>query len=287
MGLKLRLACITASKFKLYEISQFINRLEYQYLLFLKDLFATFAEVIGYPLPSAEKCTYAFDETADPIPSNRYSRSMGELRRESDQFHHSHTFSSVKSNWLKNDENAKWTINTLRKTCNKAENCPCDNWVNPENPDFNQTIATKCLTDPKFRTLENCQCKPVEEDCPTGFCFSSVEISKFDWQMLTGGRDLLMETFYETGPDGSLVPVAPWDDLSESTKIQYKKKLDKIGSYNQFLTLEHKTGLILGFDGCMAEDSHSFASAFKASNKEENSGKWHRRPAQINASKLG
>ena len=57
--------------------------------------------------------------------------------------------------------------------------------------------------------------------------------------------------------------------------------------YHQFLSLEEKTGLVVGFDGCMAEDSHSFFDAFQKSSKEKNTGKWHRRPAEIFAGKLG
>ena len=57
--------------------------------------------------------------------------------------------------------------------------------------------------------------------------------------------------------------------------------------YHQFLTVEDKTGLVVGFDGCMAEDSHSFYNAFQLSNKSKNQGKWHRRPAEIFAGKLG
>jgi len=167
--------------------------------------------------------------------------------------------------------------------------CPCDNWINPSNPNYNATTAHNCIFSKlqMYKTLEHCQCQPVELDCPTGFCFSSIEISKFDWQMLAGGRDLLNSVFYNQDENGNLVPVGAWDSMPAADQKRYKTQLDKIGSYNQFLTLEHKTGLVLGFDGCMAEDSHSFADAFKSSDKDLNQGKWHRRPAQINASKLG
>ena len=86
-----------------------------------QDLFATFAQIINYPLPKGDKCTYAFDAQSDPIPNNGYSRSMAEIRRESDKFHHSHNYSPIKSGYLKNDENAKWSIDTLRKTCNRVQ----------------------------------------------------------------------------------------------------------------------------------------------------------------------
>lgn len=164
----------------------------------------------------------------------------------------------------------------------------CDNWTNENNPEYNATVARNCLSNQQiYKTLEHCQCKPIEVDCPTGYCFSSIEISKFDWQMVTGGRDLLNSVFYNTTEDGKMTSVGAWDSMSLSDQIKYRNDLDKIGSYNQFLTVEHKTGLVLGFDGCMAEDSHSFANAFKRSDSEKNTGKWHRRPAQINAGKLG
>ena len=147
-------------------------------------------------------------------------------------------------------------------------------------------MSASFTRNPIYKTLEFCQCKPVKEDCPTGFCFSSIDISKYDWQMLTGGRDLLNSVFYEKKTSKN-VEIGAWDNLSNEDQVKYKAQLDKIGSYNQFLTLEHKTGLVLGFDGCMAEDSHSFADAFKPSNLNKNTGKWHRRPAQINAGKLG
>ena len=93
-----------------------------------QDLFATFAQMINYPLPKGDKCTYAFDKSADPIESNGYSRNMGQLVRESDMFHHSHNYSPIKAGYLKNDENAKWTIETLKQTCRRVEgwlsNCP-------------------------------------------------------------------------------------------------------------------------------------------------------------------
>ena len=44
-------------------------------------------------------------------------------------------------------------------------------------------------------------------------------------------------------------------------------------AYNQFLTQEEQTGYLVGWEGCMAEDSLSFADAFKA--KVVESGETH------------
>ena len=81
--------------------------------------------------------------------------------------------------------------------------------------------------------------------------------------------------------------VGPWDQMSSSERTAFRNGLSDVAMFHQFLTLEDKTGLVIGFDGCMAEDSHSFYDAFKASSKSKNQGKWHRRPAEIFAGKLG
>ena len=46
------------------------------------DLFATFADMIQYPLPGREQCTYAFDAESRAIPNDVKTRLMSEVKRE-------------------------------------------------------------------------------------------------------------------------------------------------------------------------------------------------------------
>jgi len=90
--------------------------------------------------------------------------------------------------------------------------------------------------------------------------------------------------------------------IKTGMKINYLKEVTKMG-YTQtekFWTKEEKTGFMLGWEGCMAEDSQSFADAFKVKNKDpaskfdaegneykEFTSKLERVPSRIYAGKLG
>lgn len=190
-----------------------------------------------------------------------------------------------------NDANAFWSIETLRIKCTSSSSadCPCDNWTNESNPDYNQETTDICyhrtVTAWKAHDLGTCHCKPLQKDCPDGYCFSRIlpGSTKEDMTEITGGRHAINKLFYRENGDY----VGPWDSMSADEQRDFRRGLESVHMYHQFLTLEEKTGLVLGFDGCMAEDSHSFLDAFKASDESKNTGKFHRRPAEIFGGKLG
>ena len=261
------------------------------------DLFATFADMIKYPLPGREKCTYAFDSLSKPIPNDVYDRAMKQIKREHTQLHKLSSDDRTKEFFV-NDATAKWSLSTIKTKCSANGkqvdhpelDCPCDNWMNPNNPDFNQATADLCLrgNDWAKSDLARCRCYPAQFDCEEGFCFADIEPGdKLDFMTITGGRDKINEVFYKTNAAGNKVAIGPWDRMDGPQKEAFRAGLSDVAMYHQFLTLEEKTGLVVGFDGCMAEDSHSFYDAFQPSDEVKNQGKWHRRPAEIFAGKLG
>ena len=182
------------------------------------DLFSTFADMIQYPLPTADKCTYAYDSESEPIKSNRVSRSLSEIRREVD----------IPNGAGRNDENAVYLISTLKQKCDgrlsgfNVESCPCDNWTNENHPDFDQSTADICLwrqgSYSDANNLEVCQCRPLTKDCPDGFCYSRIQFSsmKEDMMNIAGGRDTINNLFYKTGNNGKAKYVGLWDEMSST-----------------------------------------------------------------------
>ena len=261
------------------------------------DLFATFADMIKYPLPGREQCTYAFDAASKAISNDVKTRFMSEIKREISALHKLSSDPKTKDFFI-NNADAKWTLSTIKTKCtsNKKQmdspelDCPCDNWTNKNNPLYNKATADRCLKGSEWQKsdLSQCRCYPAQPDCSEGFCFTQIEpADKLDFQSITGGRDKLNEIFYKTNAQGDSVAIGPWDQMSASEKASLRAGLSDVAMFHQYLTLEDKTGLVVGFDGCMAEDSHSFFDAFQPSSKSDNTGKWHRRPAEIFGGKLG
>ena len=260
------------------------------------DLFATFADMIKYPLPGREQCTYAYDAVSKAIPNDVKTRLMSEIKREKSELHKLSSDEKTKAFFV-NDASAKWTLSTIRTKCtgnsqtdNPELECPCDNWTNDKNPLYNAATSQRCMngSDWQKADLSKCRCYPAAFDCEEGFCFTDIEpADKLDFMSITGGRDKINEVFYKTNAQGNKVSVGAWDEMTPSQQKSFRAGLADVAMYHQFLTLEDKTGLVIGFDGCMAEDSHSFYDAFQPSNKVANQGKWHRRPAEIFAGKLG
>ena len=187
------------------------------------DLFSTFADMIKYPLPGGDKCTYGYDNSNSPIKANKNTRSMSEIRREESMFT---KMTSQFPDIFKNDENAFYTFDTLRIQCDgskagfKVKACPCDNWTNENNPDYDQAVTDKCM----WRTnsfvssdLSICRCMPIKKDCPEGHCFSRVTFSsmKDDMSTITGGREKINKLFYQPDGNGGFDYVGPWDAMSK------------------------------------------------------------------------
>jgi arylsulfatase A-like enzyme len=267
------------------------------------DMFATFADMIKYPLPGREKCTYAFDAVSKAIPNKVKTRLMSEVKREVSDLHKLSSDPKTKAYFM-NDEDAKWTLATIKTKCHWHNNqlinsasddlnhpldCPCANFYDTDYELYSTTMSSRCTNGAWISNdLSVCRCYPKQHDCDEGYCFTDIIAGdKLDFQTITGGRDKLNEIFYKTNAQGDLTPTGPWDEMSDGDRANFRSGLSSVAMFHQFLTLEDKTGLVVGFDGCMAEDSHSFYDAFQPSNPEKNTGKHHRRPAEIFAGKLG
>lgn len=236
------------------------------------DFFATFADILNYPLPNSTYCTYAFNSETAAI-SGRDPTILGRPKRGKEQ----RTFAY---------ENAPiWTQRVWNYTTN-----PCLAKVGVK-----QRASRKC----EWRTCEECKQFwddeiVTDENSPFNYRTADwMAIQKNVFCIAGAGMKCLTD---EYGYDAEV-------QMKTGIKLNYLKEIKNLGYKEAELwyTKEQKTGYMLGWNGCMAEDSQSFADAFKAKDvsdqepdcdKDGNcyktfTTKLDRVPSRIYAGKLG
>ena len=228
------------------------------------DFFATFADILNYPLPGKNTCTYAYD--SDTAPEGVDPSKLGRLRRGANQRSHQYENSFI------------WTQRVKSFATN-----PCQARIGV-----------------KKRADKDCEWVTCEE-CKT-FWDEQVGTESYRTQEW---MDVMKRVFCEAGAGMKCVDTTNGYtaavQIKTGHKVNYLKEVTKMGYSNteKFWTKEEKTGFMLGWEGCMAEDSHSFADAFKVANenppvKSDNNGQYQefktklqKVPSKIYAGKLG
>ena len=229
------------------------------------DFFATFADILNYPLPGKETCTYAFD--SDTAPAGTDPSKLGRLRRGTTQTSHQY------------ENSFTWTEKVKKFATN-----PCLSRIGVK-----QRASREC----EWVTCD--QCNQFWDDE-----VGTAEYRTQDWM------NVMKNVFCVNGAGFKCVDTTNGFtaevQIKTGLKLNYLKEVQKMGYTNteRFWTKEEKTGFMLGWEGCMAEDSHSFAAAYKVKNesppvKEDKNGKKYKEfksalervPSKIYAGKLG
>ena len=197
------------------------------------DFFATFADILNYPLPGGEHCKYAFDSSN--APEDEDASTLGRIAKRSDR-----TVSQY--------ENAfSWSTRVLNLNTN-----PCEGRVGT-----------------KVRANKKCDWVTCDE-C---LAFWDAQIGTEDYRTAEW-MDIQKNVFCRGNSAGvkcvdTSAGFTSAVQIISGKKVNYLKEVMKLGYDNVELyrTKEEKTGFMLGWTGCMAEDSHSFADAYKVKNE--------------------
>ena len=271
-------------------IHQSLHGTNYDLPVSQTDLFATYADILDYPLPGGDKCIYAYN-SANAATHERDPSLLG--RR-------------VVSNCI---ENGVIVTTTQRPTTGTpvtqaptpAPTSPVTSAMTTLAPPTTSTLPPTTSTLPPTTTSADDN-TDLGEDGPgstwassnqnacLGKAFAGDDICNWKtcaqceefWTVELGSRTSkrwlpnrikrfckINERCFENRP--GLARALPTCQYTASPIGSYPAEIRRHGyaAVERFMTQEDRTGFLLGWEGCMAEDSHSFKEAFDAKVVEE------------------
>ena len=226
------------------------------------DLFATFADIMNYPLPDGDKCVYAYDSTTAAVRNKDVSL----LRRPTvKNCIEGGLTTPAPATTASSPVTTPWGTTEPTQAPVTPVTMPAEYWwIN------GQTRLKKVMVENKSMCLGKNYAG--DKECDWNTCNECIAFWE-DAMSERSSKRWLQNKIARFCRSGERC----YDEVSAARSLQnceytatpvstYIREIETYG-YNEverFLTKEDRTGFMLGWEGCMAEDSHSFAEAFGA-----------------------